>query len=193
MATFPQNIEAIRTAVLGREVRAAIADSLEQTYNQYQSVEEYAEQMSVLKYIDVQLRDTNGYLWGDVDGDGSVGNTDLLIVANYVQGTPVNPRGDGTTAWKSCVNFDTSSSDITNADRAILASLISQKKSTKDVIVRYVLEYEDEHKVYLWGVVSGEFVSVAADAALSPTSTNPIQNKAVYDAIGDIASVLASL
>ena len=98
MATFPQNIEAIRTAVLGREVRAAIADSLEQTYNQYQSVQEYAEQMSVLKYIDVQLRDTNGYLWGDVDGDGSVGNTDLLIVANYVQGTPVNPRGDGTGA-----------------------------------------------------------------------------------------------
>ena len=193
MATFAQNIAAIRTAVLGKDVREAIAESLEQTYGQYQSVENFVDQMSVLKYVDVQIRDINNFLWGDVDGDGVVSNTDLTLVARYVSGISIDPRGTGNTAWKTCVNFDATSADITDADRAILAALISQKKYTNDVIARYTFEYEDEHKVYLWGVIPGELVSPTLDTQLSPTSTNAVQNSVIYNAIGNVETLLAAL
>lgn len=151
--TFPQNIADIRSAVWGYQVREAIAEAMEQTYSQYQNVEDFVEQMSVLKYVDVSIRDTYGYLWGDVNGDGVVNNSDLIIVQNYVNGISVNPRGDGTTQWKSCVNFDTSTGDITNSDRQILATLIAHRSNPKDLIARYTFTYADEHYVYIWGTI----------------------------------------
>lgn len=292
MATFPENIAAIRTAVLGREVRTAIADSLEQTYDQYVSVEDFVEQMGVLKYVDFTIRDSYGFLWGDVNGDDVVSNSDLIIVQNYINGISVDPRSDGTTRWKTCVNFDTSTSDITESDRLIFATLISHKMSSDDYIARYHYTYENGSSVYLWGIIPAEVVaggesggsgggggsseyilpvasqtqlggvqpvtktsamtqsvgvdstgrlftepgdssyvlpvassgtlggvmpitktsamtqgvgvdddgrlfttpaSITVDTALSSTSTNPVQNRVLYQAIGDIEALLAAL
>lgn len=154
MPTFPENIAAIRQAVLGRQVRSAIADSLEQTYEQYLNVQEFAEQMGVIKYIHVHLKDNNGYLWGDVNGDGVASNADLILVTRYTdQGQSIDPRGDGLTKWKDCVNFDSGSQDITVADRIALATLLAQKQDISDFIVRYTIVYADDSETTIWGVI----------------------------------------
>lgn len=154
MPTFAENIAAIRQAVLGRQVRAAIADSLEQTYEQYLNVQEFADQMGVIKYVHVHLKDNNGYLWGDVNGDGVASNADLTLVSRYVdQGQSIDPRGDGTTRWKDCVNFDTSTSDIVVADRLTLATLLVQKQDINDYIARYTIVYADDSETTIWGIM----------------------------------------
>ena len=36
-------------------------------------------------------------------------------------------------------------------------------------------------------------VTIDVDSALSPTSTNPVQNKVIYDTIGDLETILTTL
>ena len=36
-------------------------------------------------------------------------------------------------------------------------------------------------------------VQIPIDNALSPTSTNPVQNKVIYDTIGDLETLLTTL
>lgn len=36
-------------------------------------------------------------------------------------------------------------------------------------------------------------VTIDVDSALSPTSTNPVQNKAIYATIGDLETILTTL
>lgn len=41
--------------------------------------------------------------------------------------------------------------------------------------------------------ITNDVISATGDSTLSPTSTNPIQNQAVYNAIGDVESILTTL
>lgn len=36
-------------------------------------------------------------------------------------------------------------------------------------------------------------VTIDVDSALSPTSTNPVQNKVIYETIGDLETILTTL
>lgn len=99
-----------------------------------------------ITYYIRSTRTENDYLWGDVDHNGVISNTDTILVQRFVSGL-----AEPTERQLEECDFD-GDGRITDADRLLLATLQSKMTNPNQLIERTENHYSDGTKEVIWGL-----------------------------------------
>ena len=121
------------------------------------------------------------------------------VNSSYSEQNPVLTSVDGVCTWTITHNLGTEevSCTVYEGDSAIIADVEITSENVITVTINSATNIAAETYSVLvlikGGVESSGGGSITVDDALSSTSTNPVQNRVIYAAIGNIEALLAAI